>query len=182
MTYEFTLVGSAGKITERIYAMTDIYQFLNDNEIEFERFDHPPVYTVNDVKRLASDLPGVKTKNLFLRDKKGQRHFLVSVPAEKRVDLKRLADALESTKLSFGSPDRLKKHLGIDPGAVSLLAIMNDSEGAVEVFVDKETWEADMFQYHPLVNTSTLTIKKDALKRFLEKDGHSYRIITVPSA
>jgi Ala-tRNA(Pro) deacylase len=109
--------------------MTDIYQFLNDNEIEFERFDHPPVYTVNDVKRLASDLPGVKTKNLFLRDKKGQRHFLVSVPAEKRVDLKRLAEALESTKLSFGSPDRLKKYLGIDPGAVSLLAIVNDSEG-----------------------------------------------------
>ena len=166
----------------RIYDMTDIYQFLNDNKIEFERFDHPPVYTVNDVKRLASDLPGVKTKNLFLRDKKGQRHFLVSVPAEKRVDLKRLAQALESAKLSFGSLDRLKKYLGIDPGAVSLLAIINDSERAVEVFVDNETWGADAFQYHPLVNTSTLTIKKDALERFLEKDGHTYRIIEVPSA
>jgi len=116
-----------------------------------------------------------------LRDKKGQRHFLVSVPAEKRVDLKRLAEVLESTKLSFASPNRLKKHLGIDPGAVSLLAIINDHESAVEVFVDKEIWRADAFQYHPLVNTSTLTLKKDALKRFLEKEGHTCRVINVPS-
>ena len=71
--------------------MTDIYQFLADHQIEYERFEHAPVYTLADVKQLANDLPGTETKNLFLRNKTGTRHFLVSVPADKRVDLKKLS-------------------------------------------------------------------------------------------
>ena len=158
----------------------DLYQFLKDHEIEFERFDHPPVYTVEDVHRLTPNLPGTKTKNLFFRDKKGRRHFLVVVPDEKRVDLKALPAVLDSDRVSFGSADRLKKYLGIAPGSVSLLAIFNDRERhAVEIFIDKTLWMCHAFQFHPLVNTSTLVIPKNGIKRFLAATGHQAKIADV---
>jgi Ala-tRNA(Pro) deacylase len=160
--------------------MVNLYRFLADHDIAYERLDHPPVYTVADVERLVPPLPGAKTKNLFLRDKKGDRHFLVVVPAPKRVDIKALPQAVGSDRLSFGSPDRLKKYLGIEPGAVTLLAIVNDPGQAVEVFIDKALWEADAFHFHPLVNTSTLIISRSNLERFIAASGHAIQIIDVP--
>ena len=160
----------------------DIYQFLQANRIEFQRFDHLPVFTVADVHRLTPDLPGAGTKNLFFRDKKGNRHFLVVVPDEKRVDLKRLPGILDSSRVSFGSPQRLKQHLGIEPGSVSLLAVFNDrSRQNVEVFIDASLWEADEFRFHPLVNTSSLVISKDGIRRFLSATGHSWKVVEVPT-
>ena len=106
--------------------MTDLYTFLEEHDIEYERHDHPPVYTVEDVNRLVPPLPAAKTKNLFFRDDKGRRYFLLVVPAAKRVDIKRLPGAIGSSRLSFGSPNRLKKYLGVEPGAVSIFAIIND--------------------------------------------------------
>ncbi len=161
--------------------MADLYQFLADNKIEFERHDHPPVYTVADVERLVPALPAVKTKNLFLRDKKGRRHFLVAVPAQKRVNIKALAAAIGAGRLSFGSPDRLKKHLGVDPGSVTVLATINDPQHAVELIFDEILWKEEAFQFHPLVNTSTLVISRENLQRFFGLTGHEVRLIDVPS-
>lgn len=161
--------------------MTDIYTFLSENGIAYERFDHPPVYTVDDVERLTPDLPGAKTKNLFLRDAKGKRHFLVVVPHDKRVDMKTLSDVLDAKRVSFGSPDRLRKHLGIEPGSVSLLAVCNDAENNVELFVDTDIWNAEAFQFHPLINTSTLVMDKDQVARFAAAADHEIRVVAVPS-
>jgi len=161
--------------------MTDLYQFLADNHIQYERHDHPPVYTVEDVKRLVPNLPAVKTKNLFLRDNKGHRHFLVVVPAEKQVNIKALPGVIGSSRLSFGSADRLKKHLGVEPGAVTIFAVINDPGHAVEVIFDETLWEEESFQFHPLVNTSTLLISRKNLKRFLDLTGHRIRMLSVPS-
>lgn len=161
--------------------MTDIYEFLSENGIAYERFDHPPVYTVDDVKRLTPDLPGVKTKNLFLRDAKGKRHFLLVVPHDKRVDMKAVSDVLGAKRVSFGSADRLQKHLGIEPGSVSLLAVFNDPENAVELFVDRDIWNAEAFQFHPLVNTSTLVISRYQAERFAAAAGHEIRLVAVPA-
>jgi len=160
--------------------MNDIYEVLDNGNIEYQRYDHPPVFTVEDVHRLTPDLPGAKTKNLFFRDKKGNRHFLVVVPADKRVDLKALPTVLESSKISFGSPDRLMEHLGITPGSVSLLAIVNDQENKVEVIIDESLWTSEAFQFHPLVNTSTLVISRDNIKRFLDATGHEVKIMEIP--
>lgn len=165
---------------EEIVAMSDFYKFLAEYQVTHIRHDHPPLYTVDDVKRLVPDLPGEKTKNLFLRDKPGKRHFLVVVKAEKQVDLKGLQEFIGCAKLSFGSAERLKKYLGITPGAVSIFAIYNDRKQAVEVYVDQELWSSDAFQFHPLVNTSTLTISKKALLRFIDAVGHPVQIIDVP--
>ena len=136
--------------------MADFYQFLADHNIEYERHDHPAVYTVEEAERLVPPLPGAKSKNLFLRDKKGVRHFLVVVPAQKRVNIKALPEVLGSSRLSFGSARRLEKLLGVQPGAVTLLAIFNDPDRKVEVFIDRALWESEAFHFHPL-SVSRLT-------------------------
>jgi len=160
--------------------LTDIYKFLDSINVSYERFDHPAVYTVSEAKKLSPEMDGASTKNLFLRDKKGTRHFLVVVPQDKQVDLKELSSILEASRLSFASPDRLKKYLGIEPGSVSILALLNDPEKTVEVFVDNELWNAEIILCHPLVNTSTLAITRDGIKQFLEKTGHNLMLVEVP--
>ena len=160
--------------------MTDFYKFLDSHNIAYVRHDHPAVYTVEEADRLAPELPGAKTKNLFLRDDKGKRHFLVLVPSEKRVNLKALKEVLGVKRISFGSPGRLKKHLGIEPGAVSLLAVYNDGGHKVEVFMDRDLWAADTFLFHPLVNTSTLVIKKADIERFLQVTQHELNVVDIP--
>ena len=82
--------------------------------------------------------------------------------------------------MSFASPDRLKKYLGIEPGSVSILALLNDPEKTVEVFVDNELWNAEIILCHPLVNTSTLAITRDGIKQFLEKTGHNLMLVEIP--
>jgi Ala-tRNA(Pro) deacylase len=160
--------------------MSDIYKFLDGHHIEYERHDHPPVYTVEDVNRLVPPLGAAKTKSLFLRDAKGIRHFLVIVRGEKRVDLKALPELLKSTRLRFGSPDRLKKYLGVDPGSVSLFSAFNDTDMAVEIILDSALWESDAFQFHPLVNTATLVVSRENVQRFLDQTGHNAQILDVP--
>jgi Ala-tRNA(Pro) deacylase len=161
--------------------MVDLYRFLADHHVEYERYDHPAVYTVADVKRLVPPLPAARTKNLFLRDHKGRRHFLVIVPADKRVNIKVLNTAIGSSRLSFGSANRLQKFLGVDPGSVTIFALVNDRDHKVEVIIDESLWEQKAFQFHPLVNTSTLVVSNDHLKRFLTLTGHDVKILVVPS-
>ena len=161
--------------------MSDVYQFMANHHIEYKRHDHPPVFTVADVERLVPPLPAAKTKNLFFRDKKGKRHFLVVVPAQKRVDIKALGAVIGAGRLSFGSPDRLKRYLGVDSGSVTILALIRDSDHAVEVVFDKSLGQEKAYQFHPLVNTSTLVISRDNLLRFLEVTGSEIRHLDVPA-
>lgn len=160
--------------------MTEFFEFLDANHINYVKHDHPAVFTVEESDRLVPKLPGAKTKNLFLRDDKGRRHFLVLVRSDKRVNLKELKGLLDTKRISFGSPQRLKKYLGVDPGAVSLLAVYNDREHAVEVFMDGDLWESETFQFHPIVNTSTLVISKTDIESFLSATGHEMKIIDIP--
>src|SRR5881227_524727 len=153
--------------------------FLREHGIAPERHAHPAVMTVEESERLVPTLPGAKTKNLFLRDKKGARHFLVTVPHDLAVDLNALGAALGAGRLGFASPERLMRHLGITPGSVSLLALVNDAAHAVEFVIDRRLWDADAVHAHPLVNNATLVIPHVQLERFLAATGHSVRIIDV---
>jgi len=96
------------------------------------------------------------------------------------VDLKRVSEVAESSKLSFGSADRLKKHLGIEPGSVSLLALYNDPDGQVEVLIDKDLWQEEALLCHPLQNTSTLRVPRQDMERFFQATGHNFQLVTVP--
>jgi Ala-tRNA(Pro) deacylase len=159
----------------------NLEQFLREHAIEAPRHEHVPVMTCEEADRLVPRLPGTKTKNLFLRDKKGLRHLLVSVPPDRAVDLNALGVALGAGRLGFGSAERLHKHLGITPGAVSLLALANDHAHAVELVIDRALWEAEAIQAHPLVNTATMILTHADLERFLAATGHSPRVIEVPA-
>jgi len=158
----------------------DLASFLREHGLEPARHEHPAVMTVEESERLVPPLPGAKTKNLFLRDKKGARHFLVTVPHDLAVDLNALGALLGAGRLGFASPERLAKHLRITPGSVSLLALCNDTEHAVEFVVDRALWEAEAVQAHPLVNTATMVLPHDDLVRFLAATGHEPRVVDVP--
>jgi Ala-tRNA(Pro) deacylase len=159
----------------------DLAAFLAGHGIEAARYEHPPVMTVEESERLVPQLPGAKTKNLFLRNRKGDRHLLVTVPHDVAVDLAALGGRIGAGRLGFASADRLLKHLGITPGSVSLLALVNDASHAVEFVIDRRLWEADAVHAHPLVNSATMVLPHRELERFLAATGHDVRIIDVPT-
>jgi Ala-tRNA(Pro) deacylase len=161
-------------------ATMDLAAFLALHGIDAKRFEHSPVMTVEESKRLVPDLPGAKTKNLFLRDKKGARHLLLTVAHDVAVDLNSLGLLLGTGRLGFASPERLRKCLGVAPGAVSLLALANDTARAVEFVLDRRLWEADAVQAHPLVNDATMVLPHAQLERFLAATGHAAQIVDVP--
>jgi Ala-tRNA(Pro) deacylase len=162
--------------------LMDLTRFLHEHRIAPPRHEHPAVMTVEESLRLVPKLPGTKTKNLFLRDKKGRRHFLVTVPHDTAVDLDALGATLGVGGVGFGSAERLQKHLGVKPGSVSLLALVNDEALAVEFVIDRALWEADAVHAHPLVNTATMVIAHADLERFLAATRHVPRVIDVPVA
>jgi Ala-tRNA(Pro) deacylase len=160
----------------------ELCEYLQKHQIEFERLEHPAVYTCEEADKYTGDLAGAKLKNLFLRDKNGKRHFLVALDARKSLDLKTLGQVLGVEKLSFASEERLAKYLGVGAGAVTLLAVVNDPQHQVEVIVDAMVWESGAFQCHPLENTSTLVISRAGLRKFFELTGHAVRVVALGAA
>ena len=159
--------------------MPDIYEVLDELGIEYRRFEHPPVFTVEEANRHRGEIPGGRTKNLFLRNKKGRRHYLLVTEAEKSVDLKSLKARVGESALSFASPERLQKYLGLTPGSVSPFGIINDSNDEVTVLLDRDLLRYDALGFHPNVNTSTLVIQTDDFQRFLDYCGNVVKISQV---
>jgi len=117
---------------------------------------------------LVPKLPAAGTKNLFLRDKSGKRHVLLVIPNRKQVNLKRFAEKYGYKNLSLASTERLRTYLGVDPGAVSLLCLINDEKNAVEVYIDEELWHAHALACHPLRNDMTLVLAVYDVKKILK--------------
>ena len=159
----------------------DACAFLDALGVAYTRHDHAAVFTCEEAERAVPDTGALHTKNLFLRDKRGRRHLLVVTTCARAVNLKALADRLGIDNLSFASPDRLSKHLGVSPGSVTVLGLMRDTARAVEVVIDEEVWTAEHLHAHPLVNTATLVISHDGLERFLAHTGHGHRVLKFDS-
>ena len=120
-------------------------------------------------------ISGAAVKNLFLRNKKGDRHYLVILGIDKQADLRHLVKVIGDDRLSFGSPERLQKYLGVTPGSVSPLGLIHDSARAVRVIVDSDLRTAERLIFHPNDNTASLTISGVDFVRFLEDRGNSVR-------
>ncbi len=138
--------------------------------------DHPPLFTVEQSKALRGELPGGHTKNLFLRNKKGAM-WLVTSLEDRPLDLKKLGELLGGGRLSFGSAERLMRHLGVVPGAVTPMAIVNDPGGAVTLVLDAGLLERDPVNVHPLTNDRTMALASADLIRFAEAVGHPPQIV-----
>ncbi len=145
---------------------------LEELGIQSKTVTHPPVFTVEEAKALRGSLPGAHIKNLFLRNKKGQM-WLVTCLEDRELDLKARAGALGAGRFSFGSAERLMTHLGVLPGAVTPFAVINDSDGVVNMVLDRGILGLDPVNAHPLVNDMTTALESKDLVRFLEAEGHA---------
>ncbi len=141
--------------------------------------EHPAVFTVEEAKALRGDLPGHHVKNLFLRNKKEEMWLVVALE-DRAIDLKRLGEVLGAGRLSFGSAERLKRHLGVEPGSVTPLALINDEVRAVRLALDRGLGDGAPVNVHPLINTMTTAMTGADLLRFFAATGHEPRWLDFP--
>jgi Ala-tRNA(Pro) deacylase len=156
-----------------------LFARLDQLGIAHRTVEHPPVFTVEEAKALRGNLPGRHVKNLFLRNKKEEMWLVVALE-DRAVDLKRLGDVLGAGRLSFGSADRLKRTLGVEPGSVTPLAVANDQAHAVRLALDRGIADGGPVNAHPLVNTMTTALAPADLLRFFAATGHTPRWLDFP--
>lgn len=149
--------------------------------IPVETHRHAPVFTVEEAKFLRGQLPGGHCKNLFLRCKRKQS-WLVVCDEDRAVDLNVLAKTLGAGRFSFGSADRLRETLGVEPGSVTPFALINDPQATVKVILDAGMMAFDPLNYHPLINTMTTAIGRDDLVRFIRACGHDPQVVDLDAA
>ena len=155
-----------------------VYDALNKLGIKYEVVEHEPVHTMEDMDRLGLPEKGTLCKNLFLRDAKGKRHFLVTADEKTKIDLKNLGRALGAGTLSFASEDRLEKYLGLKQGSVSPFGLMNDTEHRVRLLMEREVYEAEYLSCHPCICTSSLKLRTaDVLGKLLPYTGHEVTVV-----
>jgi Ala-tRNA(Pro) deacylase len=156
-----------------------LFAFLDQLGIVHRTVSHPALFTVDQSQSLRGAIPGGHTKNLFLRDKKGAL-FLVTALEDAVIELKSLHRLLgASGRFSFGSAELMRETLGIEPGAVTPFAAMNDTDRRVSVVLDAALMRHATINCHPLVNTMTTSIAREDLVRFLGATGHPPRIVAL---
>lgn len=138
--------------------------------IAHQTHEHRAVFTVEEGEDIKARIPGAHTKNLFLKDAKDQL-WLISAEGHARIDLKRLHTIIGSAKLSFGNPALMQETLGVTPGSVTALALINDTDHRVRFVLDRTLAEADLVNFHPLTNAATTTLDRAGFRKFLEAVG-----------
>jgi Ala-tRNA(Pro) deacylase len=156
-----------------------VYAALDAMGIPYERHEHPPVFTAEDASRIWDPIPGTQCKNLFLRNKKGDRHYLVILEVSKRADLKDLVKLVGDDRLSFGSAERLMAQLGLTPGSVSPFGLLNDADGSVRVLIDQDLRGRERLIFHPNINTASVVVSWTDLEKFLATRQNVVRVVAV---
>ncbi len=159
----------------------ELFKRLHELDISTTTVEHEAVFTVSQSDTLNQNLPGGHTKNLFLKDAKG-RLFLIVAESHAKVDMKKFHKRIGSARLSFGKPDLLEKTLGVQPGSVTALSLINDTGGSVTVIIDEQLTAHDIINCHPLINTATTAISTQDLIRFMRATGHEPRIMAIDDA
>jgi Ala-tRNA(Pro) deacylase len=156
----------------------DLFERLDALNIPTRTVEHEAVFTVEESERLERDLPGGHTKNLMLKDAKGQL-FLITAQAHTRIELKSLHKTIGCARLSFAKPDVLLEVLGVTPGSVTAFSLINDTNKKVSVIIDQELMKYDIINCHPLENTATTAIARDDLMRFIQACGHEPVVLSL---
>ena len=154
-----------------------LYQVLENLSIDFEYHEHPAVATIEDARIHWKDFNSGRCKNIFLRNHKGDRHYLVILEHLRQLNIHDLEKKLKQGKLTFASDHRLMKYLGVKPGSVSPFGIINDEDHHVHLFIDEQLNEFERLSFHPNINTASLVICKSDFIKFLENMGNSYEFI-----
>lgn len=160
--------------------MESVKQFLSSNKIKYIIHSHPAVFTCQEADIHCHHIPGIASKNLFLRNNTGNRYFLIILPATKKIDLKVLSLLINQKKISFASPEKLNKNLGVSSGSVSIFGLLNDKDNKVETYIDEDIYSANIVGFHPNINTATVELSKKMfhhLCQILISKGHSINTI-----
>lgn len=157
----------------------EVIQLLEKLEIPYEVHEHPPVPTVEDAIPFWNKIDATHCKNLFFRNHKGNRHYLVILKHDRQLKIRDLEQRLKQGKISFASPHRMERYLGLSGGSVSAFGLMNDTENHVHLFLDRELQSASRITFHPNDNTATVVISFDSFLKFLDWSGNSYEFITL---
>jgi len=148
--------------------------FLKENGIKFEAYEHPPIPTIEDALKYWGNIDSAHCKNLFFRNHKGNRHYLVIFDYKKSLGIHDLEKKLNQGKLSFASEKRMAKYLGLKPGSVSVFGLINDLDKHVYLFLDKNLLNYDKISFHPNDNTATFVIKMSDFHKYLDITGNNY--------
>lgn len=154
-----------------------LYKLLEELNIPYEYHEHPPAPTIEIAMEYWVKMDSGHCKNLFFRNHKGNRHYLVILDHRANLDVKKLESLLKQGKISFSSEARMEKYLGLQPGSVSPFGLINDKEKHVYVFLDDELKNHTKLSFHPLINTASLVISFNDLIRFLNHCGNGYEFI-----
>ncbi|HUX53953.1 MAG TPA: prolyl-tRNA synthetase associated domain-containing protein [Williamwhitmania sp.] len=157
----------------------ELYTVLSNLNISFDYYEHPPTPTVEEAMIYWKDIEATHCKNLFFRNHKGNRHYLVVFDHRKTLEVKMLEEKLRQGKLSFASAQRMETHLGVTPGSVTPLAIINDAAKHVKLFLDMDIKRSEKVSFHPCINTASIVIKTADFIRFLDFIGNEYEWIEV---
>lgn len=155
---------------------SQLFALLDSLRIEYHTINHPPLFTAADAHLLVDEVPGVQTKNLFLKDDHKQ-FWLISALQETQINLRALSKSLSARNLRFAQPELLKQYLNVEPGSVTWFALINDEANQVNALLDKAIFAYDEVGFHPLENTATTILKPDSLLKFAEAICHHYQVI-----
>jgi Ala-tRNA(Pro) deacylase len=155
----------------------ELYEYLEKLSIEFEYLEHPPLATIEDAKIHWKDLNAGRCKNIFFRNHKGDKHYLVILEHLRQLNIHDLEKRLKQGKLTFASDQRLKKYLGVEPGSVSPFGLINDTDHHVHLFIDEKLNESDKLSFHPNINTASLVVRKSDFIRFINSTGNTFEFI-----
>jgi len=155
----------------------ELYDILQKLSLQFEYHEHPPLATIEEAIIHWRDYNSGRCKNIFFRNHKGNRHYLVILEHLALLNIHDLEKRLKQGKLTFASDQRLKKHLGLEPGSVSPFGLINDSEKQVHLFIDERLNDYERLAFHPNDNTATLVISKSDFLKFLDYTGNTYEFI-----
>tara|TARA_B100000965_G_C19337670_1_gene645952 strand:- start:116 stop:628 length:513 start_codon:yes stop_codon:yes gene_type:complete len=157
---------------------TNLLEILRVKGIDFQIHDHKPLFTVEDSENMRGSIDGAHSKNLFLKNKKNF-FYLFSCNENARVDLKRFSKSIDAKNLSFASEVYLNKYLGIKPGSVSPYALLNDIENIVSFYLDEELFKSKLINFHPLINTTTITVKTENFINFILENNKKINIFSL---
>jgi Ala-tRNA(Pro) deacylase len=155
----------------------ELYELFEKLTIQFEYYEHPPLATIEEAIIHWKDYNSDRCKNIFFRNHKGNRHYLVILEHLRQLDIHDLEKRLGQGKLTFASDVRLKKYLGVEPGSVSPFGLINDTEKHVHLFIDEKLNESERLAFHPNINTASIVISKADFLRFLDYTGNSFEFI-----
>lgn len=152
---------------------------LDELAISYETVEHPPVYTTEEANRYIEGKEGVRTKSLFLTNRKKTAYCLLIMDDSKQLNMPNFQETVEGSRIKFASPVSLMEKLGLEPGAVSIFGLINNEEKDVHVYFDKDIITEERMSFHPNTNTITLFIKTQDVLSFVEELGFTYQTITL---